>query len=495
MWRPAREDIGLLIAGALPLLWALWEGSIPNSDDAIYADMGRTIWRTGDLVDLRWHGGPVFDKPPLALALIGLGGGLLGFSDLGVRLPGALCGLASLMLLPALAEALGLRRRCGFVAALLLLGSTTFLFHCRRVLLDPVFLLASLAFLLLWARAHAREGATARRRTALLAAAGVAFGCAILSKWVFALLPALAILAWHLTMRRRIALRPAFVCAAVAVAIAAPWHIAQTIRHGAEFWSAYAGYHVIERAGRSLVSPSEPLLYARTLAETDVVFLLACAVGVLGLLLPGGSKSARSRARSSAAPLVMAIAAFVPLQASGTRMPHYLLAVLPLLALGAAAGWEKLRERWHIPWLVLLVYFVAAFATGPLHHVLHPDYSPGSRAACDVAQREGANLRPPVVVANSYNVAVTWYCDYPVPTWTDDAHFDELVRSIDHLRRSGAVELLKPAELDRRLTAVADRPIVTRPGHGSVLQDRLRRSDLDLDIERHAEAELLLPRR
>ena len=232
MWRPTRADLGMLIAGGGVLLWGLWQGSLPNSDDAIYADMARGAWRSGDLSVLRWQGALLFEKPPLAYALVAISGGLLGFSDLSVRLPGALCGLATLLLLPSLAEAVGLRRRAGYLAALLLMGSTTFVFHSRRVLLDPVLLLAMMSFLLLWIRASHASELPSRRWIALAAAAGVALGCAVLAKWVFVLLPGLAALTWHAIARRRVPWRAALVCAGVALAVSAPWHLLQTLPMG-----------------------------------------------------------------------------------------------------------------------------------------------------------------------------------------------------------------------------------------------------------------------
>ena len=65
------SDILLLGAALFSLAFGLWGGSLVDSDDAIYADMARTAWRTGDLLDLRWHDAVLFEKPPLLFWLVG----------------------------------------------------------------------------------------------------------------------------------------------------------------------------------------------------------------------------------------------------------------------------------------------------------------------------------------------------------------------------------------------------------------------------------------
>ena len=66
---------------AITMFFGLWSGSLLNTEDALYADMARTAWRSGDFLDFRWHGVVLYEKPPVLFLLVGGLGGIFGFSD------------------------------------------------------------------------------------------------------------------------------------------------------------------------------------------------------------------------------------------------------------------------------------------------------------------------------------------------------------------------------------------------------------------------------
>ncbi len=440
--------------------------------------MARTAWRSGDFLDLRWHRAVLFEKPPLLFVLVGLSGGLLGFSDLAVRLPCALATVGWLWFSRGLALDLGLGRRTGRLAVLFGLASYTVVFHGRRVLADPLFVLFAVVALRAWVGLQRDPTA---RRPGLWLLCGLGLGGAILTKWVFVVLPLLAALGYHLTELRRPRARDVLAVGVVALAVAAPWHIVQSLRHGGAFWEVYAGYHVLERAQRALVAPSDAWTYARLFAETDGLLLGALLPALLvGLTLRGEAL------RRFAAPWFMAVLVLLPLLLSRTRMPHYLLSVMPFLLLGVAAGWEVLiaRSRWAWAGVATLCIAGLVLAVGP--HLVAPEYSPTSRRICaDPAARQS------LLVVNTYEVAATWYCDRPVPIHTDDPRFARLQGSIDMMARSHAVQLHEPAALLALLRDHPAAPILTRPGHGALLAQRLGAPPRR--VETHRDADLLLP--
>jgi hypothetical protein len=371
----------------------------------------------------------------------------------------------------------------GAVAALLLISSYTFVFHSRRVLADPLFMLAMYASLYLWIGACSEEGKAGRRGAML---AGICLGLCVMTKWVFVLLPLLSAAAWHGLERRRVPWARVGWAGAAALVVSLPWHLLQSLRHGEAFWEVYAGYHVWARATRSLVSPHGPLFYFELLASTDAGFLILAGAGLIGCLFAW-----RSGARGVLTPWVMCLVSFAPLQLSSTKMPHYLLALVPMVALGTARGWGWLLARWRSPVLLvgLGLLMLGAWVTGPRGHIVSPDYSPSTKRAC--AWSEGGGR--PVVVMNHYSPAATWYCDQPVVMHTDDPRFFEIQQSIDMMARSNAVELISTEEFVALVLEKPERPVITRPGHGERLRALLPPGHSARRIQPGPDADLLEP--
>jgi 4-amino-4-deoxy-L-arabinose transferase-like glycosyltransferase len=455
-------DAALWVFLALVLFVGLWSGSIMNHDDAIYADMARGAWEDGNWVDLKWHDATLYEKPPILFVIVSLFGGLLGFSDFVVRLPGALAGLGALYMVWLLGRELGLSKPGRRVAVLLLGTSFTFVFHCRRVMADPFFVLAMMGFLWAWIRLHQEDDERVQRR--MMYVAGAFLGAAVLIKWVFAVLPLLAVLGWHMAMVHPLRMKKAFGVALVSFAVCAPWHILQSLRHGTEFWSTYAGYHVVERAQNSLIAPTSKTFYFQTLTEYDGILFAALIPAIVALAMLRGPRLQRG-----AAPWLMAFLAFAPLQLSQTRLDHYLLAVFPLVILGIAAGWEVLLERRTWAWTgpVMIAFLSLVLSLSP--DLIAPNYSAPAKFACGNA----APGDTPVLVVNFYDVSATWHCGQPVALHTDDKRLFEVQQSIDMMKRSKSVHLHTPDDLNQLMALHPSAPIITRVGHGVSLLQRL----------------------
>jgi len=449
--------------------------------------MARGIWRSGAFLDLRWHDAALFEKPPLIFWVVSGMGGLLGFNDLAVRLPGALAGLMTVLVAGALCRALGGRKLSFRLAAVFLLCSYTFIFHSRRVLADPLFVLAMYGFVVLWVRASVAAPSPDRRWGSMESVcAGLCLGICVMTKWVFVVLPLLAVFAWHLVERRKVSRRVFAWVSGVSLAVALPWHVHQSLLHGENFWQVYAGYHVLERATRSLVSPTSWAFYFELLAATDPGFI---GVALLGLV--GSFFAWKSGEKGGASAWAMAAFCFLPLQLSSTKMPHYILAVVPAVAVGAALGWGWLLARFRSPVASagLAMILIAAWLGGPLSHILDPDYSPTIKTAC----AKPASGEHPVILMNTYSPAATWYCDQPVTMHTDDARFFEVQQSIDMMARSGAVKLLETRQFVDLVLDNPGSPVVTRRGHGARLLQLLPRPHSRREHLSQRDADLLHP--
>ncbi len=470
--RPAERIIlGLaLLAGAVALLANLGAGSLLASDDVIYAQMAREMAAEGRWLDATWMGVVLFEKPPLLFWLLRVSGEVFGWTDGSMRLPGALAGVVGLGYAMALARRATPRAptSAALCALLLTVATTTWVMTIRRPLTDPLLAAAALAVVY-----HA---ATHGRGVAL----GIAGGLGVLAKWVAIGPVALAALVALALGRRWSQLG---VGALVGVAVAAPWHVAMTVRHGAAFWEVYLGYHVTERVGSALVGAPDASYYLTTALELDPLLTPVLLAG--GLLAIWTWWTTRADAAPDA-PLGLVLGAagltLVAIHLAGTKLFHYLLPVVPLAAVATVAALG--------PWLprrliagALVVLAGVGFVTGPLDpHVLAPDYSRWSKA---VATQHLRDLPPSsrAIVWEAYDPAVTWYADRPVRMWTSDERFFAIQQSIDMMRRSEAVVWASDAAMGELVSGGPDVVIVLpRPEAAATLAPWLRRVALQRQV-------------
>jgi 4-amino-4-deoxy-L-arabinose transferase-like glycosyltransferase len=411
-------------------------GSILSSDDAIYAAMAREMVASGSWFEPTWSGVPIFDKPPLLFWLLGLSGSLFGFGEFGLRAPGALAGLVAIYYTVRLVDQtaqphslphLGARR---WVAAALTLATVTFFMTVRRPMADPILLAAVLAHLHYGLRAVGGEAGAAT-------GAGIALGVGLLAKWVAVGPVALVVgVGWILGRR----LGALLISSAVALVVAGPWHLFMSLRHGADFWDTYLGYHVLGRAGTALVGDDDPFYYLQVVSELEGLLGAVLAIGVLlaclRLLL-------RPRPWSSG-PLALswilgAIAlTTIVLHLASTRLFHYLLPLAPLAAVATTAAVDRM-PRPLVAYRILGGVAVLGFLMGPLYpHFLAPDY--GSRSA-QIAARHLASMPQDAHLGlwEDYDPATSWYAGRPATIYTSDERFYSLQMSVDMMRRSGLV--------------------------------------------------------
>lgn len=458
-----------LLLGALALAWHLGAGSLPRSDDTIYAQMAREMVAGGDWLRTPWMGTSLFEKPPLLFWLLGLSGSTLGWTPLAMRLPGALAGALSLVYVYRLARGAGVGPRGAAVAVAATTASVVFTMTARRTLTDPLLVAAALGALDHAWRGHAKR-------------AGLYLALGALAKSV-AVGPAALAVAWVLWRRRRgtAGVTAAATAAGVAAVPFGAWLAAMAARHGAAFWDTALGYHVAARVGTALVGTDDPLYYARVGWEQDG--WLAAALGgglVAGLIaalvawararqsphreVSGGGDDAPTSAGVPGAvpyavkgPLLAAWLTLVALQVTHTRLFHYLMPVIPLAAITGAWAARRLLRRPSAAWLAW-AGAVAAFTVGPLPtHVARPDYAPDSVA---LARGPLSNLPPNarVFVWEDYDPALAFLLDRRVEILTAHRPFYDLQQRVDMMRRAHAVRWASPETL---ATLAADpRPLV-----------------------------------
>lgn len=213
-----------------------------RSDTGRYAAVGLQAWSEGNLLDLHLQPGvPYQNKPPLALWVHGLVLHLVGVSVWAARLPVVMLAAASVALVSAIGARLA-GRSAGFFSGLAFALTYEYFRRVREISLDvwQTFFMLGAAWLILRA-VRART-----RRTMLLAGASV--GLALMVKPLVGLIVLPFMGVWMAaTARARLVPALAWALASAAV-VAAPWHIAMSVRGGSSFSGQYFGAEVVGRA-------------------------------------------------------------------------------------------------------------------------------------------------------------------------------------------------------------------------------------------------------
>jgi len=243
-------------------------GSFPilRGNEAMYAYPPIRMLETGDFLVPHYEGGPFLEKPPLVWWIVAASYRIFGISVFAARLPSALAGL-----LTALLVGLWARRRAGpeagALAPLILLFSLQFYFFAVTFAADAFLTLAVTAAVL-------SLDAACRRRGGSDAARGAAAGCALAAAFYFKglvgiVLPAGAV-ALGLLLDRERPIRPrarGAWAAGCLLALLAPWHWAMQQRLGPEFWRAFYWKNQFLRGATSLYArPRSPFYYLAALA-------------------------------------------------------------------------------------------------------------------------------------------------------------------------------------------------------------------------------------
>jgi len=318
---PARGFLLLMALVAALLLYRLGAVPLIGPDEPRYSRVAVEMQRSGDLVTPTLQGQPWLEKPVLYYWLAAAAFSALGENEAAARLPSAL----ALLVTVACTAIVGSRLygcRAGLLAGFAT-GTSLLMFAYGRSASMDMLLTASLT---------AGLGLLGLRRLGIAgppaAVVGAAFlGLATLAKGPLGvLIPALVLVPhWLLTRKRAAAalVTPGAVVAFVLVAL--PWYALVTRAQGWLFVETFFLNHNVERFTSTVHNHPGPLLYY-------VPILLLGLFPWSVLLVPAVARIDRT----SSADLFVAAWALMPLlffSAAGSKLPGYILPVVPPLAI------------------------------------------------------------------------------------------------------------------------------------------------------------------
>jgi len=231
---------GLVLLCAIVVVPGMGSIAMWDPDEGLHSAISKDMVLSGDWITPQVNGEPFFDKPPLFTWLVALSFMALGFTELAARLPAALIGTATVLVVYLFG-----RRMFGTTAALLaavvLATSAEQVVLARTVVHDISLSLFVTLALLAFYRAYIEE----RHRRRYLALAYASVGAAVLAKGPVGLLLPVAISGIFLVARRDLG----FVRKAMPVlgtliflAVAAPWYVAVSLAN-----ESYLEYFILEK--------------------------------------------------------------------------------------------------------------------------------------------------------------------------------------------------------------------------------------------------------
>jgi 4-amino-4-deoxy-L-arabinose transferase-like glycosyltransferase len=241
--------IVILFAAAIYLVACFSPPSLMDDVDAVQAQIARNMLDSGDWVSARLNGVLYLEKSPLVYWMMAGSYAVFGVHDWAARLPLALCTIALCWLTYRIGRwAFGERE--GLYAGLAI-GTCTGLWLFTRILIPDVILTGTIT-LALWALLRTlEEDETRPRLWSVVLAASIAVGL-LLKGLIAAVFPVGAGIVYLAATKQLFARRTwqrihPFTGIAIILLIAAPWHIAATLRNPPYFdWTMTSGpghYH------------------------------------------------------------------------------------------------------------------------------------------------------------------------------------------------------------------------------------------------------------
>src|SRR6266481_14366 len=378
-----RKQIGWLLV-ALALIWFanLEYRTLIKPDEGRYAEIPREMVVSGDWVTPRLNDLKYFEKPPLQYWATATAYTLFGEHQWTSRLWTGLTGFAGILLVWFAGLRLFGREAAGY-AALLLSSSLLYILmgHINTLDMGVTFFLTLSVVALLIAQQNNEN-----RRGAWMLLAWAAIALAVLSKGLMGLvLPGTALFIYAVVQRDFSVFKRMHWLAGLAVflLITAPWFYL-VMKANPEFFQKFFIYEHYTRFTTKDLGRYQPWYYFIPIL---LVGALPWTVLMLDTLLRTWRDSTLPKKifNPQRFLLIWAVFIYVFFSISGSKLPSYLLPLLPALALLMGKHIAEMRERrlfWQIVPVVPVTLFVlwaaanvGKFADTPNQTELYPNYA------------------------------------------------------------------------------------------------------------------------
>jgi len=370
--RRCRPLAALLVALALWRFVGLDSFDL-EKDGALWSLRAKACALRGDWWDQTPHsigGLHTSAYPPLHVWATGASYRLFGINGFAARFPGALAGFALVAAVTAMGWLAG-GPWTGVLAGILVAGNRRIFGYSQNAQLEATYLAWNTIALLTYAARVRFLGERRQLSTVCLVAAGVAFGCALMSKIATGFLVGLVLAPWglYLLYARQITLGrlllDGLIVLAIGLAIALPWHVSMLLKYRVgpdlftdnAFVKMFWEYHILERS-RIPIEGHSPgawgnLFYLHA-GVVAMPFITACAIAGLASALRGAARRRPIEWAVSMRALfaVFFIVNFIVITRAATKMNSYAVTLIVPGALLAGAFLSGLFSRRARGWTI-----------------------------------------------------------------------------------------------------------------------------------------------
>ena len=417
-----------------------------NGDEVIYAENVRRMVQTGDLTTLHWYGVEVLQRPSLPFVLASVGARFIR-GEAGMRLSSALFSLSLLALLYAEVMQRFARRDAALLAVVACAGIPTYHAYGALLFSDPPFVLGTTLAIV--------SGLRALSRPAWVIGVGIGLGWAMACKSMAVAIVAVALapLLFYVCRRQagpRPTPRQLAVAAGFACLLGLPFYAIGLWLHGQRFIEQHIVYSLMKRASGSLGSASMggPLTYLHWLWTADGAL---CCLWMSAAVVIAGVLGRRRRSPELLALALLPCGMLALYSAVGSRLPHYLLPMYPVVALTLAHAYVELTgpdklggvRGSYAPLAAVAVLLHGQWNATAEQHL---KYDP----AAVILGRSAAALAAPgdtVFAHEWYAPAFGYYAGRPFRLTTNYRKRYAALQSVDFFRAAGVPAAVPPAPL------------------------------------------------
>nr|WP_315595059.1 glycosyltransferase family 39 protein [uncultured Cupriavidus sp.] len=378
-WSATAGWAALFIAFAL-LVWfgTLGVRHLVGPDEGRYAEISREMFATGDWVTIRYNALKYFEKPPFHMWVTAVSYALFGLGEWQARLSVALAGLLGIVM-SMLATWRWFGLRAAAFAGLALLAAPMWSVAAHFNTLDMT--LAGVMSCILACMLIAQHPDLSRAgRRGWMMACWAAMGFAILTKGLVGIaLPGLVLVVYTLVTRdwglwRRLHLTAG---AVVILAIVVPWFYLVSERNP-EFLNFFFIHEHWQRYTSNIHSRGGPIVYF-------VPLILGGFLPWVGLFprlwsaMRTPAEAGETRFRPALMAGVWAIAIFVFFSLSRSKLPGYIVPVIPALGILAGVALDRLDVRaWGRQLLGMAIVAGCGLLASPVVATLNANHTPNA---------------------------------------------------------------------------------------------------------------------
>jgi 4-amino-4-deoxy-L-arabinose transferase-like glycosyltransferase len=326
------------------LLYRLGVHPFIDYDESIYAQVAKEALQNHHWLHFTYFGSSWFEKPPLGIWLISISFWIGGINEWTARIPSALAAILTVGLSLRWVYELRKSYSATILTAICFFIMFPFITTAYFVQIDSIVGFFVLLALYAWWKKWYMVW-------------GIAIGLGVLTKNIVGFFPIAPIIIYQAIEKDFTFLKlKQFWQAILAGAILIlPWHIYQSFAYGKEFWNNYFFYHVLKRYSSSLENNGAPFWYFFQLVflRYGLAFLVFAGSLFAGLILSWKDKMVRYL-------VISAVVIFLIFSSSTTKLPAYIVVVLPLFVMISGIMLDKLLQFLPKPWLRTVVITVLA---------------------------------------------------------------------------------------------------------------------------------------